>query len=249
MKSIFITGATSGIGLALAKLYAKQGWRVGVMGRDGTKISDWLKSEKNVEFFEVDVTNREDVKKAVANFSSRTGIDIIVANAGIAYKHKSKMPDFDYSIKIVHVNLLGVMYTVEAALPFMVKQNSGHIVLVSSIAGYNGLPGVSIYGATKAAVTSMGESLALDMKKFNIHTTVICPGFINTPLTQVNPHPMPFMISAELAAQKIQYAIVKKKPLYCFPFVFTTIVRFLGILPRCIYRYLISLKMFNYSKD
>lgn len=250
MKAVFITGGTTGIGMELAKLYARRGWRVGICGRDRKKFEENFETDKeNINFYCVDVANREELQKAIAEFSSPIGLDLMIANAGIGYKFKTKVPDFEWSYKMVHVNLLGVMYAFESALNVMIPRNKGHLVAISSVAGFNGLPGVSAYSATKGAVQKYCESLNLDMRQFNIDVTTICPGFVDTPLTAANHHPMPFMVKAPKAAELIAKAIQKKKMIYAFPFLFATIVRFLGLLPRTWYRALMSVKAFNYSKE
>jgi short-subunit dehydrogenase len=250
MKSVFITGGTTGIGMELAKFYSASGWKVGVCGRDRLKFEDHFSgTRENVSYYCVDVANREELKAAIADFSKSIGLDLLVANAGIGYKLKTKVPDFEFSYKMVHVNLLGVMYAFEAALDVMIPRATGQLVAVSSIAGYNGLPGVSAYSGTKAAVLKYCESLHLDMRQFNIAVTTICPGFVDTPLTQSNRHPMPFLMSAPKAAKLIARAIEKKKMVYAFPFFFSTIVRILGILPRTWYRAFMSIKSVNYSKE
>lgn len=250
MKSVFITGGTTGMGMELAKLYSSKGWKVGVCGRDKAKYEEHFTTFKDtVSFYQVDVSNREDLKAAIAHFSKTIGLDLMIANAGIGYKFKTKVPDFEYSYKMVHINLLGVMYAFEAALDVMIPRSKGQLVAISSIAGYNGLPGVSAYSATKAAVLKYCESLHLDMKTFNINVTTICPGFVETPLTDGNHHPMPFIIKAPKAAKLIARAIEKKKMVYAFPFFFSSLVRFLGILPRTWYRAFMRVKIFNYSKE
>jgi short-subunit dehydrogenase len=250
MKAVFITGGTTGMGMELAKLYAKRGWKVGVCGRDSQKFDENFQSYKeNVEFYCVDVTDREALKSAINSFSKTIGLDLLIANAGIAYRHKTKIPDFDYSYRMVQVNLLGVMHAFEAGMDIMVPRGKGQLVAMASVAGYNGLPGVSAYSATKAAVLKYCESLHLDLRRFGINVTVICPGFVDTPLTQVNDHPMPFLTPAPVAAAKIIKAIDKKKMIYAFPFFFALMVRFLSILPRTWYRALMGVKLINYSKD
>lgn len=250
MKSVFITGGTTGIGMELAKLYSARGWKVGVCGRDRTKFDEHFQGQReNVSYYCVDVANRDELKVAIADFSRSIGLDLLIANAGIGYKFKTKVPDFEYSYRMVHVNLLGVMYAFEAALDVMVPRTEGQLVAISSIAGYNGLPGVSAYSATKAAVTKYCESLHLDMRQFNINVTTICPGFVDTPLTQSNQHPMPFLVKAPKAAKLIVRAIDKKKMIYHFPFFFATIVRIISILPRTWYRALMGVKSLNYSKE
>ncbi len=249
MKSVFITGGTTGIGFELAKLYLYQGWRVGICARDRQKFLSAFSSDQNkISFYEVDVSNREQLKASIAEFSKTEGLDLLIANAGIGYKNKSKVPDFESSYHMVHVNLLGVMYSFEAALDIMIPRGRGQLVAVSSIAGYNGLPGVSAYSATKAAVLKYCESLHLDLGQFNIAVTTICPGFVETPLTSTNRHSMPFIIKAPRAAQLIAKAIEKKKMIYAFPFFFSSIVRFISILPRTWYKFIITRKSFDYSK-
>lgn len=250
MKAVFITGGTSGIGLELAKLYASRGWKVGVCGRDQKKFEESFQIPlDNVTYYSVDVADRASLKAAIADFSKSIGLDLLIANAGISFKNKTKIPDFDWSYKMVHVNLLGVMYAFEAALDLMVPRSKGQLVAISSIAGYNGLPGVSAYSATKAAVQKYCESLHLDLRQFNIDVTTICPGFVETPLTSSNTHSMPFIVKAPRAAELIARAIEKKKMIYHFPFFFATLVRLLGILPRTWYRAIMGFKAVNYSKE
>lgn len=250
MKAVFITGGTTGIGMELAKLYLQKGWKVGVCGRDKLKFEESFQLERNnVTFYPVDVANREELKEAISDFSKAIGLDLLIANAGIGYKFKTKVPDFEWSYKMVHVNFLGVMYAFEAALDVMIPRGKGQLVAISSIAGYNGLPGVSAYSATKAAVQKYCESLHLDLRQFNINVTTICPGFVETPLTSSNTHMMPFIVKAPRAAELIVRAVEKKKMVYAFPFFFSTFVRILGMLPRTWYRAFMSMKAVNYSKE
>ena len=248
-KSIFITGGSSGMGLELAKKYHQLGHRVGVCARDEKKFKNAI-GEKyhDVFFYTVDVTNRQDVFCAIDDFAA-SGLDMVIACAGISYSHKSRLPDFDHSYKVVDTNLFGVMHTFEAALKYFLPQKSGHLVAVSSIAGLNGLPGVSAYSAAKSAVIKLCESFYLDLKQDNIAVTCVCPGFVDTPLTKVNPHPMPFLMPADQAAQEIIKGIEKKKMRVYFPFLFTFVVRLLSILPRRVYALIMGQKGFNYSLE
>jgi short-subunit dehydrogenase len=250
MRSVFITGGTTGIGMELARHYSAKGWKVGICGRDRAKFDENFTAHRdNITFYAVDVSNREQIKEAIHTFSRSIGLDLLIANAGIAYSFKSKVPDFEYTYKMVNINVLGVMYAFEAAMEIMVPRSRGHLVAISSIAGFNGLPGASGYSATKAAVSKFAESLHLDLKAFGINVTTIHPGFVDTPLTQSNHHPMPFLVSAPKAAKLIARAIEKKKMSYSFPFFFATCVRILGILPRTWYRRFMTIKLFNYSRD
>ena len=250
MKSVFITGGTTGMGMELAKLYASRGWKVGVCGRDRVKYEQNFEGQKeHIIFYQVDVSDREQIKGAIIDFAKSIGLDLLIANAGIGYKFKTKVPDFEYSYKMVQINLLGVMYSFEAALDLMIPRSKGQLVAISSVAGYNGLPGVSAYSGTKAAVIKYCESLHLDLKQFGIDVTTICPGFVDTPLTQGNHHPMPFLMDAPRAAELIYRAIEKKKMVYAFPFAISLVVRILSILPRTWYRFFMTFKAFNYSKE
>lgn len=249
MRAVFITGGTTGIGMELAKLYLAHGWKVGVCGRDRQKFEENFTVDRdNLSFYGVDVSDRIKLKDAITDFSKSIGLDLMIANAGIGYKFKTKIPDFEYSYKIININLLGVMYSFEAALDVMIPRGKGQLVAISSVAGYNGLPGVSAYSASKAAVQKLAESLHLDLKQFNIAVTTICPGFIETPLTAQNHHSMPFIMTAQKAALKIARAIEKKKMIYAFPFIFAAFVRLISILPRTWYRFIITRKALNYSK-
>ncbi len=250
MRAVFITGGTTGIGLELAKHYLSQGWKVGVCARDRQKFDEnFISHRDNVTFYQVDVSEREQLKAAISSFSKSIGLDLLIANAGIGYKKKSRVPDFEYTYKMVQVNLLGVMYSFEAALDVMIPRGKGQLVAISSIAGYNGLPGVAGYSATKAAVSKYCESLHLDLKQFNIPVTTICPGFVETPLTSTNRHSMPFLMRAPKAAKLIARAIEKKKMVYAFPFIFSSIVRLIGMLPRTWYRFIITRKALDYSRE
>ncbi len=250
MNSVFITGGTSGIGLELAKIYLKQGWKVGVCGRDAEKFHKYFDEKRdNVHFYALDVADRDAVKKAIHTFASPTGLSLLIANAGISYPNKSKIPDFERTYRMVHVNLLCVMYAFEAAMEIMIPQRKGQLVAISSLAGFNGFPGVSGYSATKSAVIKFCESLNLDLAKLGIAVSCICPGFVDTPLTKANHHPMPFLMKAPQAAQLIYKGIEKKKPLVTFPFFFSLAVKLLALMPRFLYRRIMSRNSVNYSRE
>jgi short-subunit dehydrogenase len=136
----------------------------------------------------------------------------------------------------------------DVATEIFYKQGYGHLVATASIAGLNGLPGVSAYSGSKSAIIKMCESLRIDLKQFNINVTCVCPGFIDTPLTQKNAHSMPFLMNVDEAAVEIFYGIARNKDNIYFPKMFSSIVRVLGLLPRSIYRLIMSSKKFNYSK-
>jgi short-subunit dehydrogenase len=250
MNTVFITGGTSGMGLELAKKYLKLGWKVGVCGREHTKFkANFEEHRDNISFYAVDVADRLALKKAIHEFASPTGLHLIIASAGISYPIKSKVPDFERTYRMVHVNLLGVMHAFEAAMEIMIPQGRGQMVAISSLAGFNGFPGISGYSATKSGVIKFCESLSLDLRHLGIDVTCVCPGFVDTPLTRLNHHPMPFLMKAPRAADLIITAIRKKKKLVAFPFAFAFIVKLLSLMPRFMYRRIMSSKSANFSRE
>ncbi len=241
---VFITGGTSGLGLALARKFQSEGHQVGICGRDLSKIES-----ETFEKIKADVTSLSEMKNAVDFFEAKYGeIDIMIANAGIAYANKSKIPDFEYSRKMIDINIYGLLNTVEAVLPQMVKRRSGHLVTVSSVAGFNGLPGVSCYAASKGFSRLMFETFAIDLKDFGISTSIVIPAWMDTPLARVNPHPMPMLITAERAAEITYKAIIKKKYIIAFPKRMYFIVKVLSYLPRGFLAKLFTLKFLNFSR-
>lgn len=244
MKSIFITGGTSGIGLATAYKFRKEGYRVGVCGRNRDTLS---RLSTEFEVFEVDVKNLEEITSAIKKFSNK-GLDIVFANAGIGYDKKSTIPNFTKSREIIDINVNGVLNTFEFATEFFLKQGRGHLVATGSIAGLNGLPGVPAYSGSKAAIIKICESLSIDLKSHGISVTCINPGFIDTPLTRRNDHPMPFLVKVDKMADVIFDSIVKKKSLLYYPYLFSAFVILLSFLPRTVYRKIISTKALNYTR-
>jgi len=246
--NVFITGGTSGLGLALAKKYLESGHRVGICGRDLGKLPEgFLASYTTLSAYEADVIDEERMKQVILEFA-QTGLDLVIANAGISDGNKHKLPDFIRGQKIMMTNIQGVLNTTSPAIEVFVKQQSGHIVLMSSVAAFMGLPGSSFYCASKAAVYRLGESFYFDLKKVNVHVTTICPGFVDTPLTRKNKHSMPFIIDDEKAALKMMKAIARKKALFIFPWQMALTVTFLNKIPRYFYRFLMQLPFVKYGE-
>lgn len=247
--NIFITGGTTGIGLALAKLYLEEGHRVGICARNLSKFPVEIRNKyKLLACYEVDVTNREDLYKAIRDFSPQE-LDLVIANAGRSVGAKTKTPQFSIANEVIDINVKGVLNTFDVALEIMLPRKKGHLVATASVAGFMGLPGAGAYSASKAAVLKLCESYSLDLKKFGINVSAIAPGFIDTPLTQKNNHKMPFLMSAEKAAKLIKRAIEKKKVLYVFPFRMKFVVTVLDKMPRSWYRFIMGIKLFNYSSE
>lgn len=245
--NIFITGGTSGMGAALTKLYLEEGHRVGICGRDPQKFHiNFPLTHKNLFYYQVDVSNLEELKKSVLEFLAGEKLDLMVAGAGIPTGKKSKFPNFDVARKMIDINVLGALNTMQVAYELMCK-TGGQIAVISSVAGFVGLPGVGPYSGSKAYVLKLCESFALDWGKQNIHITCLCPGFVDTPFTQINNHKMPFLLSADEAAKRIKNAILTRKILYVFPKRMYFFILILNLLPRNVYRLLMKSKIFNYS--
>jgi short-subunit dehydrogenase len=231
--NVFITGGTSGIGLGLALHYVKQGHKVAVASFQKREELPNLPSE--LFYFQADVTKEDDVKKAVDQYVLDHGrIDLMVANAGLNMP-KTPIPDVSKGKALTMVNVLGVVHAFNSALPHFLKQKSGHFAALSSLSGLNGLPGMSYYGASKAFVGSFCESLAVDLREYNIFVTCVYPGFIATDFTKNNTHPMPFLLSPDKAVQKIADAIQAKQEVSYFPLVPGLFMGLLRRLPRSLY--------------
>ena len=168
--NIFITGGTTGIGFALATLYLDEGHRVGVCGRSLNKVPADLKNHyryKNLFMYEVDVTNREELHRAVKEFA-HGNLDMIIANAGRSVGPKTQIPNASAATHVIDVNVKGVLNTFDVGLELMIPNKRGHLVATASVAGFVGLPGAAAYSASKAAVLKLCESYAIDFKPLGI---------------------------------------------------------------------------------
>ena len=221
---------------------------MGICGRDLSKIPKDVRELSSIESYQCDVTDRKELHRVIKNFSQGK-LHIAIANAGISMGKKSRKPDFEASQRIFQTNVFGVLHTFEVALELMILQKQGQLVATSSVAAMVGLPGAGAYSASKAAVLKLCESYAIDLRDQGISVTCICPGFIKTPLTDKNNHSMPFLLSAEEGARRIKRAIDQKKALYIFPWPMKIVMTVLERMPRYLYRLLMRLPFFNYSRE
>jgi len=239
--NVFISGGTSGIGKALAQAYLAEGHRVGICG--GTK--EFFKRSfddfpEGLEFFELDVRQRENCQKVIREFASSDGVDLVVACAGInnGKPFSEDVFDFDRELEIIDVNLKGTMHIFEAALLFMLKKQSGQLVILSSASGLVGFPEAPAYCASKGALLNYGESLAIRLKSKGISVTTLAPGYVDTPLARkTHPHleKMPFVVAVEKTALIAKEAIENKKVRKVFPYPVAFIMVFLSLIPRTIF--------------
>jgi len=239
-KTVLITGASSGIGAALALEFGRRGASVGLLARREEAL---LEVAAKVEAaggralaVAVDVRDAVEVKSAVAKVSERFGrVDVLVANAGKGELTLARAFDIEVVTQVLAVNLLGAMNSVAAVLPGMLERGSGQIVGISSLAAYRGFPGSGAYCASKAALSTFFESLRVELRPSNIYVTTIHPGFIDTPMTRGRNRKMPFLQDAERAAQLMIRAIETRRRTYAFPWQLAAIARVGRWLPAALY--------------
>jgi len=240
-KKIWITGASSGIGKALALKFAKENWQVAISARR-KELLDELAQNKNISSFPLDVTKDDNVQETFSNILNNfKNVDLCVFCSG-AYDPKLEQEIHKHQIrKIMEINFFGVLNCIKVVESHFKNKEEGQISIVSSIAAYRGLPNSSGYGPSKAALTNLTESLYFDFKKHNVRITLISPGFIKTPLTSKNTFNMPFIKTPEFAADKIYYGLVSGNAFEIhFPKELTLFLKFLRILPYRAYLFLIN---------
>ena len=240
-KKIWITGASSGIGKAVAEKFAAEGWKVAVSARRKELLQDMAK-DQNISSFPLDVTDRSQINSVFQNILKEFGnIDVCLFSSGTYEPKDEQNIDPDKIKNVINVNFLGVIDCVKAVEEYFKNKKTGHISIVSSIAGYRGLPNSSGYGPSKAALTNFCESIYFDFKKFGVRVSVISPGFIKTPLTDKNEFPMPFLKTVDYAANQIFNGLVKSNAFEIhFPKGLTLTLKFLRILPYKLYLFLVD---------
>ena len=234
-KKVFITGASSGIGLALCEKYLKEGWEVIGLARDNSKIPNLTKENNSFEFIKVDLSNFEKSKITIDDvFKKNKDIDTFILNAGIYIPDSFNNFNFENTKKTFNTNVLSIYLTLELINNNFDLNSKITIGIMSSTAGYKGLPRSVLYGPSKAALINLAESIKSEnYEKLNVK--LICPGFVETPATKVNKFKMPYLMSANKAASIIFDKIYKKGFEITFPFPFNSIMKFGKILPYKLY--------------
>ena len=220
-KHILITGASSGLGAALARHYAPSGAMLSLQGRHKKRLDEVADSCRamgaSVNIGKLDVTDSKGLEGWIAEIDSLLPVDLVIANAGISAGTGGGLEGVEHVRTLFATNIDGVINTVHALSDKMAARGSGQIALVSSLAGVRALPSCPAYSASKACVRYYAEGLRGAMKKTGVKVNVICPGYIKTPMTDINPYPMPFLMSAEKAAGIIARGLAKNKPRIAFP--------------------------------
>ena len=241
-KNVWITGASSGIGRALAIKFATEGWHVAASARRENLLRELNNNNLNIHSFPLDIKNESRTKKIFQDIVEKFQIiDICVFCTGIHDPDAEKKLSTETIRKIMETNFFGTLNCIMAASDYFREKKGGHISIVSSVAAYRGLPAASGYCASKSALTSLAESLYFDFKRYNVKVSVISPGFIKTPMTDKNKFPMPMIKSPEYAAEKIFNGLTKKNAFEIhFPIIFTMMMKLLKIMPNWLYFFIVG---------
>ncbi len=236
---VFITGASSGIGEALAVYYSGQGALLGLLGRRSEALhalNQRLGGQHLV--YAVDVCNSAEMQTAAHDFLTRAGVpDIVIASAGVSAGTLTEIADdLPAFRRIMDINVFGMAATFAPFIPAMRQAGSGQrLVGLASVAGIRGLPGAEAYSASKAAAIAYLESLRLEMAPYGIKVVTIAPGYIETPMTAVNPYKMPFLLPAPEAARRFASAIERGCSYSVIPWQMGIVAKLLRLLPNRLY--------------
>lgn len=248
---VLITGASSGIGRGLAVELARRGAKLGLVARRADVLNEIVSeldsaAQANALPLPADVQDAQSMRAAAERLMSTFGpVDMLIANAGVGVTNAGTEFDAAKLSSVINVNVIGAANSVAAVLPEMVARGSGHLVAISSLAAYRGLPKSAAYCASKAALSSMFESLRLDVARRGIKVTIIHPGFIKTPLTAGRQARLPWLMEVDDAVNKMLRAIEKRKKVYAFPWQLATLVRAGMIMPNFMYDWISSRNSFR----
>jgi NAD(P)-dependent dehydrogenase (short-subunit alcohol dehydrogenase family) len=232
-RVVLITGAGSGIGLGLARRLVGLGARVAALDRAAAPLAALAKECPGVAWAVADVTNRLALNQAIAELTGKAGpVDILIASAGIGSQTKALSWDAAQFETIIQVNLVGVANSIAAVLPGMIQRRRGHLVGLSSLASFRGVPGLAGYCASKAGVNALMDSLRCELRGVGIAVTTICPGWIRTPMTAALEGSGIPLLSLDDAVTKILRTIRKRKAFAAFPSKTTWQLRILNHMPR-----------------
>ncbi len=238
---VLITGASSGIGQALALHYARQGFRLALVARRTNVVKSWLSPYKisadSYQIYSADVTDSDSMAAMAADCLARQGVpDVVIANAGISIGVDSSLrEDLDVMARILATNVMGVANTFGPLIAAMTARGSGTLVGIGSVAGIRGLPGHGAYCASKAAVISYCESLRGELRASGVKVVTLCPGYIATPLTRNNSYKMPFLMQADDFAKKAFHAIEVESSYRVIPWQMGVVAKLLRLLPNGVF--------------
>jgi short-subunit dehydrogenase len=235
---VFITGATSGIGEALARYYAEQGAVLGLLARRAEALKA-LNAELGGQHwcYPYDVSHAYAIEGAAKHFMLNVGVpDVVIASAGIsAGTLTEELDDYIVFERILNVNVLGTVAVFSPFIKAMKKRRNGKLVGIASVAGIRGLPGAGAYSASKAAVINYLESLRVELRGSGVKVITLAPGYIDTPMTRINPYPMPFLMPADKAARRFAKMIDKGVSYGVAPWPMAIVAKLMRLLPNCWY--------------
>lgn len=244
-RRIWLTGASYGIGHALAMELSRRGANIGLTARSEDKLEqlrcDIEKTGGRAMVLPGDVTDASAMARAAETLRREMGgIDVLVANAGSHVPTDFDSFDVEQCMALMQLNYAGQLNCIAAVLPSMLRDGSGHIVGVASLAGYRGTPSAAAYGASKSAVIHFLESMRFDLEGRGVDVTIVNPGFVRTPLTIRNKFDdMPFIIEPERAARIMSRGIERKRREVTFPVPLNWLTRVLSMLPMALYMLII----------
>lgn len=236
--AIVITGASAGLGAALARRYASGGSQVGLIARRTAELEQLAREfPGRCATHGADVRDSTAMRRAASALIACHGLpDIVIANAGISAGTLTELAEDEQAFRdIFDINVIGMMNTFQPYVAAMRERGHGVLVGIASVAGYRGLPGATAYSASKAAAIAYLEGLRVELRSSGITVITICPGYIATAMTAGNPYRMPFIMSAETAAEKIAAIIARRKTHAVLPWQMAIVARLMHVLPRCIY--------------
>ena len=248
-KTIWITGASTGIGKALSIKFANKGWNVAISARRENLLKEISNSSENIHDFPLDVTDKSKCYEVFKEIQNKfQNIDMCFFSTGTWNPKKEKDIDVEQIEDVFRVNFFGTLNSIKAVEEYFKNKKNGTIAIVSSIAGYRGLPNSTGYGPSKSALNNLAESLYFDFKRSDVRICLVSPGFIKTPMTDKNDFKMPFLKTADYAAEKIYDGLVNKNIFEIhFPKSLTLILKLLSFLPSKLYFGLVG-KMTKYQK-
>ncbi len=235
---VFLTGASSGIGEALARHYAGQGAKLGLVARRADLLETLRQSlPAGVETYVADVRDLGALQAAAADFIARNGPpDLVIANAGISHGTLTEhADDSEVFRQVLDINVIGMVNTFHPFVAAMRKAGRGTLAGVASVAGYRGLPGAGAYSASKAAAIRYLESLRVELRGTGVKVATICPGYIATPMTEKNPYPMPFILGADDFARRFARVVAAGRDYAVIPWQMAIVAKLLAILPNALY--------------
>ena len=249
-KTIWITGGSTGIGKALAIKFANEGWNVAISARRENLLKEISETYKDIHYFPLDVTDKNKCNEVFNDIKNKfKEVEICFFSTGTWNPKKEKDIDVEQIEDVFKVNFFGTVNSIKAVEKYFKDKKSGIITIVSSIAGYRGLPNSTGYGPSKSALNNLTESLYFDFKRFGVRVCLVSPGFIKTPMTDKNDFKMPFLKTPEYAADKIYDGLINKNSFEIhFPKALTIILKIFSFLPSKLYFGLVG-RMTKYQKN